>query len=85
MTEKVAVKIIEKGKHGVGTTLNMLRQEVSTMEKLDHPNIISLYEEIETLDKFYCVLEYVDSGEFELLPICTRTRYTSYFLDLFIC
>ena len=55
------------------------------MEKLDHPNIISLYEEIETLDKFYCILEFVDGGEFELLPTCTRTRYTSYFLYLFIC
>ena len=43
------------------------------MEKLDHPNIISLYEEIETLDKFYCILEYVDGGEFELLPTCTKT------------
>lgn len=65
LSDRVAVKIIEKGKHGCGTTLKMLRQEVSTMEKLDHPNIISLYEEIETLDKFYCVMEYVD-GEAQL-------------------
>ena len=59
-SEKVAIKIVEKGKHGCGTTLNMMRQEVGVMEKLDHPNIISLYEEIETLDKFYCVLEHAN-------------------------
>ena len=81
-TERVAVKIIEKGKHGFETTLNMLRQEVSTMEKLDHPNIISLYEEIETLDKFYCVLEFVD-GEILLLPNVYR-YYRSLFSLLII-
>ena len=59
-TEKVAVKIIDKGKHGCMTTLNMMRREVNVMEKLSHPNIISLFEIVETLDKFYCIIEYVD-------------------------
>ena len=65
-SEKVAVKITEKGKHGCGNTLEIMRQEVGVMEKLDHPNIISLYEEIETLDKFYCILEYVDGESMRL-------------------
>jgi len=62
LNEKVAVKIIEKGKHGCQTTVTMMRQEVSVMEKLSHPNIISLFEIIETLDKFYCIIEYVNGG-----------------------
>lgn len=41
-------------------TLSMIKQEVGVMKKLDHPNIISLFEQLETPDKFYCVLEFID-------------------------
>lgn len=65
LNEKVAVKVVEKGKHGCQTTLDMMRQEVSVMEKMSHPNIMSLFEVIETLDKFYCVMEYVEGGSLQ--------------------
>ncbi|XP_063681933.1 serine/threonine-protein kinase NIM1-like [Bolinopsis microptera] len=86
MNEKVAVKITEKGKHGCGKTLEIMRQEIGAMEKLDHPNITSLYEEIETLDKFYCILEYVDGGTLQdyvkgksRSGVCTITEHTARF------
>ena len=61
------MKVVEKGKHGTHETLKMMRQEVGLMQKLIHPNICSLFEVIETFDKFYCVLEYLDSEKFTFI------------------
>eukprot|EP00047_Mylnosiga_fluctuans_P004450 m.234594 g.234594 ORF g.234594 m.234594 type:complete len:644 (-) comp12685_c0_seq1:133-2064(-) len=59
---EVAIKIIDK------TTLNesnlaKLLREVNIMKKLDHPNIVKLYEVIDTEKTLYLVMEYADGGE----------------------
>ena len=42
---------------------NLLTNEVRLTKKASHPNIIELYEEIDTTDTLYLVLEIADGGE----------------------
>ncbi|KAE9551590.1 hypothetical protein FO519_005197 [Halicephalobus sp. NKZ332] len=60
--EKVAVKIMDKSKMDQKAQ-RLLSREVQNMEYLHHPNVIRLFEVIETLSKMYLVMEYAGGGE----------------------
>jgi len=60
--ERVAIKILDKGKLEPRTQ-KLLSREIEAMEKLHHPNILRLYEVIETLSAQYFVIEYASGGE----------------------
>lgn len=61
-TERVAVKILNKSRLDTKTNA-MLRREIKTMESLHHPNMIQIFETIETVSKHYIVMELAGGGE----------------------
>uniref|UniRef100_T1HW13 SNF-related serine/threonine-protein kinase n=1 Tax=Rhodnius prolixus TaxID=13249 RepID=T1HW13_RHOPR len=60
--EKVAVKVIDKSKLD-GLSKEHLFQEVRCMKLVQHPNVVRLYEVIDTQTKLYLVLELADGGD----------------------
>ena len=60
--EKVAMKILNKTKLDASTQ-RLLRREISSMERMHHPNIIRLYEVIETAREIYIITEYAPGGD----------------------
>lgn len=60
--ERVAIKILDKTKLDQKTQ-RLLSREISSMERLHHPNVIRLYEVVETLSRLYIIMEYAGGGE----------------------
>lgn len=60
--KEVAIKIIDKTQLNPNS-LQKLFREVRIMKFLDHPNIVKLYEVIETDKTLYLVMEYASGGE----------------------
>nr|CDS29252.1 serine:threonine protein kinase [Hymenolepis microstoma] len=72
--KEVAVKVIDKGKLN-HASLNKLFREVNVMKQLNHPNIVKLYEVIESDRHVYLVMEFAANGElFEYLASNGRMR-----------
>lgn len=64
---EVAIKIIDKTQLN-SNSLEKLFREVSIMKLLNHPNIVKLFEVIETEKTLYLAMEYINNGEvFEYL------------------
>ena len=60
--KEVAIKIIDKTQLNQGS-LQKLFREVKFMKCLDHPNIVKLFEVIQTEKTLYLVMEYASGGE----------------------
>ncbi|XP_062997089.1 SNF-related serine/threonine-protein kinase-like [Elgaria multicarinata webbii] len=60
--ERVAVKVIDKNKLDSGAAAQLL-QEVRCMKLVQHPNVVRLYEVIDTQAKLYLILELGDGGD----------------------
>lgn len=58
----MAIKILDKTKLD-SKTQRLLSREISSMERLHHPNIIRLYEVVETLAKLHIIMEFAGGGE----------------------
>ncbi|KAK0411354.1 hypothetical protein QR680_005612 [Steinernema hermaphroditum] len=59
---EVAIKIIDKTALNP-SSLQKLYREVKIMKQLDHPNIVKLYQVMETDQTLYLVMEYASGGE----------------------
>ena len=61
--EKVAIKIIDKRKLIEKNDQIHLKREIDLLQKLNHINIISVYEIFENIDNYYIVMEFCSKGE----------------------
>ncbi|KAL9923999.1 serine/threonine-protein kinase NIM1 isoform 1-T1 [Glossina fuscipes fuscipes] len=60
--DKVAIKVVDRA--GLDAkALRMLSSEIATLECVHHPNILRLFEVIETLGRVYLVTEWIRGGE----------------------
>ncbi|CAL4126621.1 unnamed protein product, partial [Meganyctiphanes norvegica] len=71
--EEFALKIIEKAK--CRGKEHMIESEVSILRQISHPNIVKLYEEFNTTQHLYLVMELVKGGDL-FDAIASATRYT---------
>ncbi|CAK82168.1 unnamed protein product (macronuclear) [Paramecium tetraurelia] len=61
--EKVAIKILEKQKISDQSDIERVTREIQILKKVRHPNLVQLYEIIETPKQLFLVMEYVNGGE----------------------
>jgi serine/threonine protein kinase len=70
---QVAVKTIDKTRLDVENRRKVAR-EVEIMKQLDHPNIIRLFQVMETAHHIYLVTEYASKGEIFDGPVTVSTQ-----------
>ncbi|CAI4051354.1 hypothetical protein N7582_005179 [Saccharomyces uvarum] len=74
--EDVAIKILlKKALQGNNIQLQMLYEELSILQKLSHPNIVSFKDWFESKDKFYIVTQLATGGEL-FDRILSRGKFT---------
>jgi len=56
--EKVAIKVLEKSKIKEKKDVDRISREIKILKKVHHPNVVQLYEIIETDDDLYLVMEF---------------------------
>jgi len=71
--EKVAIKILEKERITDTADVERVAREIHILKLIRHPNIIQLYEIIETPRQLYLIMEYANGGElFDYIVANTR-------------
>jgi 5'-AMP-activated protein kinase catalytic alpha subunit len=61
--EKVAIKILEKDKIIDQADVERVTREIHILKIVRHPNVIQLYEIIETNRQLFLIMEYASGGE----------------------
>jgi 5'-AMP-activated protein kinase catalytic alpha subunit len=59
----VAVKVLEKSRIKDKKDVERISREIKILKQLHHPNVVQIYEIIETEKDLYLVMEFVSSGE----------------------
>ena len=60
--EKVAIKILEKDRIVDVADVERVSREIHILKLIRHPNIIQLYEIIETPKHLFLIMEFMESG-----------------------
>jgi 5'-AMP-activated protein kinase catalytic alpha subunit len=61
--EKVAIKILEKDKIQDVADVERVAREIHILKIVRHPNVIQMYEIIETKKQLYLIMEFAEGGE----------------------
>ncbi|XP_040915047.1 serine/threonine-protein kinase NIM1 [Toxotes jaculatrix] len=72
--DKVALKILDKMRLD-SQAQRLLSREISSMESLQHPNVVRLYEVVETPSRLYLVVEYAGGGDLHN-RICNEGKFS---------
>ena len=73
--ERVAIKILEKERITDVSDVERVAREIHILKLIRHPNIIQLYEIIETPRTLYLIMEYASGGElFDYIVKHTRLK-----------
>ena len=73
--EKVAIKILEKERIKDAADVERVAREIHILQLIRHPDIIQLYEIIETPKLLYLIMEYASGGElFDYIVTHTRVE-----------
>ena len=73
--EKVAIKILEKERIKDTADVERVAREIHILQLIRHPNIIQLYEIIETPKQLYLIMEFASGGEvFDYIVSNTRVK-----------
>lgn len=62
-SQHVAIKILEKSKITEVADVERVSREIHILKLIRHPNIVQLYEIIETPKQLFLVMEYMEKGE----------------------
>ncbi|TNV74080.1 hypothetical protein FGO68_gene9822 [Halteria grandinella] len=60
--KKYAIKVYDKSKLTDSNRQRSVRREIKLLQKMNHPNIVKIYEAFETDEYVYLVMEYVGGG-----------------------
>jgi len=75
--EKVAIKILEKDRVTDVSDVERVAREIHILKIVRHPNLIQLYEIVETTKQLYLVTEYATGGElYEYIVANTKLKET---------
>eukprot|EP00826_Nyctotherus_ovalis_P000738 TRINITY_DN10029_c0_g1_i16.p1 TRINITY_DN10029_c0_g1~~TRINITY_DN10029_c0_g1_i16.p1 ORF type:complete len:405 (-),score=21.31 TRINITY_DN10029_c0_g1_i16:502-1689(-) len=72
--EKVAIKILEKSKIRDGSDIQRVTREIKILKMVRHPNIVQLYEIIETNTDLYLIMEYIPNKLRKYLTVHKRLK-----------
>jgi 5'-AMP-activated protein kinase catalytic alpha subunit len=71
--ESVAIKILEKDRICDAADVERVAREIHVLKLLRHPNVVQMYEIIETPKQLYLIMEYASGGElFDYIVANTR-------------
>ncbi|OMJ69520.1 hypothetical protein SteCoe_32751 [Stentor coeruleus] len=74
-SEKVAIKILKKAKIADVADVDRITREIYILKIIRHPNIVQLYEIIDTPKKIFLIMEYAAGGElFEYIVANTKLK-----------
>lgn len=60
--KRYAIKVYDKSKLTDPNRQKSVRREIKLLQKMNHPNIVKIYEAFETEDHVYLVMDYVVGG-----------------------
>lgn len=61
--QNVAIKVLDKKKIDRKKDQERIVSEINILQRVNHKNIIKIYEIIETKEKFYIVMEQAEKGD----------------------